>query len=90
MRTHVQDTSIKAFMEIKHRIGEKQQQLLNVFYENPAKDFSDKELAEKYLHWPINTVTPRRNELAKKGILKKSRKKQCRYTGRTVWAWKIA
>ena len=89
MRTNVRDTSLKAYLEIYHQLGEKQQKLLTAFYENPARDFSDRELAE-YLHWQINTVTPRRNELVKKGILTESRKKQCRYTGRTVWAWKIA
>lgn len=90
-RTNVRDTSILAFFgEVKPTLSQRQEQVLAVFFENPdQKDFSNMELAGK-LEWSINRVTPRTHELVKLGVLKESRKRSCKVTGRRVWAWKIA
>lgn len=49
---------------------------------------NDKRIA-KLLGWPINTVTPRRNELVKLGIVTCAKKAADRNTGITVNYWKI-
>lgn len=47
---------------------------------------TNSELAQK-LDWPINTVTPRTNELVKKGILAEYERRHCSVTGRMAIVW---
>lgn len=60
----MRQTSLLAYKTIEHKLGPKQKTVLEALEEiAPA---TDKQLAE-HLGWPINTVTPRRGELYKKG-----------------------
>jgi len=90
MKTRVRDTSLRAFFgEVLPTLTNRQQQVIDIFFEFPDFDFSNRELAEE-LGWDINRVTPRTHELREQGVLKESRKRFCKVTGRRVWAWKIA
>jgi Transglycosylase SLT domain len=50
--------------------------------------FTNLELA-RFLEWEINTVTPRVNELVKKGVLEEHCKRECEISGRTATCWQI-
>ena len=64
VRTNVRDTSILAFFgEVHPTLTERQEQVLNVFYEHPDRDFSNMELAQQELGWSVNRVTGRTHEL---------------------------
>jgi len=49
-------------------------------------DHSNSEMAEA-LGWPINTVTPRVNELRKRGLITQVDTRKCKVTGRIVKVW---
>lgn len=83
----VQDTSLIAYFgEVLPNLGNKQREALEAF--TKKEEFTNAELAE-FLRWPINTVTPRTNELVARGLVTESRKRVCKVTGRTAIAWKI-
>ncbi len=66
----VQQTSLLAFQEIKKDLGKRQKKVLAVLEQlkQLGGSATDKQLST-YLHWPINCITPRRNELVKKGLI---------------------
>lgn len=68
--TQMQITSIEAyFTKVKPTVGPKQQKVLEAIEElGPCTD----SMIVEFLNWPINCVTPRRNELVKKGKVKKA------------------
>ncbi len=81
----VQDTSLKAYFgEVVDTLGARQRAVLEAF--TKKEDFTNAELAE-FLQWPINTVTPRTNELVKRRLLIEAKRRACKVTGRTVIAW---
>jgi len=92
----IQSTSLEVYFgEVLPTLNERQGQVLNVFLENPAMDFTNMELSEE-LGWSINRVTPRVYELRGEGkhnplqhnpVLIESRRRPCRVTGRTAIAW---
>jgi len=94
--TSMQSTSLEVYFgEVLPTLNERQGQVLDIFIENPAMDFTNMELAEE-LGWSINRVTPRVYELRGKGkhnslqwnpVLVESRRRECRVTGRTAVAW---
>ena len=86
----VQPTSLEAYFEkVLPKLAECQQRVLDVFYENPDRDWTNMELAE-YLGWSVNRVCPRVLELREKGILVRSCRRRCRVTGNNAYAWRIA
>lgn len=82
----VQDTSIFTFQNIQHTLGEKQALIIKSLQFKGAT--TNLELSV-HLGWPINQVTPRTNELVKKGIVKMSSKRECKISGRMAIAWMI-
>ena len=56
----VRQTSLEAFNSIKDKLGEKQMEVYKAF--EKGDNLSDQEIAD-ILCWPINRITPRRNEL---------------------------
>lgn len=60
----IQQTSLLAYKEIRAKVGGKQAKVLEALTQ--LRVATDKELA-CFLQWPINCVTPRRNELVKMG-----------------------
>lgn len=83
----VQDTSLQAYFgEVILTLGDRQKQVLAAF--TKKEDFTNAELAE-FLNWPINTVTPRTNELVKKQMVVEGDRRKCKVTGRMVIAWQL-
>ena len=93
---NIQPTSLEAYFgEVLPTLNERQGQVLNIFLENPAMDFTNMELADE-LGWSINRVTPRVYELRGEGknnplkhnpLLIENRRRPCRVTNRTAIAW---
>lgn len=69
------------------KLGDRQEEVLKVIYQ-ADKSLTDKEISNK-LNRPINTVTPRRNELVKKGLVIEDERRKCTITGRKAIAWKV-
>lgn len=79
------DTSLKAYRtEVKNTLLKRQVVVMKAFNKNG--NMSNSELAS-LLGWPINTVTPRVNELVKLKRLTHIRTKKCKVTGRSVKEW---
>ena len=82
----VTETSLQAWDGIKDNLGFKQRAVYAKLKEiQPATDV----MIAKALHWPINTVTPRRGELAQKfkmvGVAFVGKNDQ----GRSAIFWKV-
>lgn len=96
----VQETSkIAYFSEVKPTLGARQEEVMSAF--RTGKTFTNSELAA-YLNWPINTVTPRVNELAhpypkkpskvafsRPALLEEKERRHCSKTGRMAIVWGI-
>lgn len=82
----VRDTSINAFREVKTELGARQHAVYNAIKTLVCP--TNTEIAG-YLTLPINQVTPRTNELVKKGYVIEYEKRKCSVTGKTVWSWKL-
>ena len=80
-------TSLIAFSQIVESLGDRQMQVLKCIKEigQPCSNLQ----ISKYLHLPINSITPRVLELRKKGIVMMDRVGDCEFTGRKVIYWKI-
>ena len=85
----MQSTSLEAYRNLG-RLGEKQHAVHQMILSanRLGYDMTDKELS-RALKWEINTVTPRRNELVKMGLVVRSQIRECSVTGRRVIAWKV-
>lgn len=83
----MQTTSLQAYDKIQPHINNNQEQILNLFYENPYTDFTNMEIAYN-LKWSINRITPRVLELRKLGLLTESRKRPCTVTKNNAIAWR--
>jgi DNA-binding MarR family transcriptional regulator len=62
----IRQTSLESYRKCQPTLGKKQAEMLDVFKDTTS--CTDRDLA-KILGWSINTVTPRRNELAAKGLI---------------------
>lgn len=82
----IQDTSRSAYREIKKKgLGERQRVVLDVirYLKNPTNS----EIS-KFMGIPINTITPRTNELVKLGKVIQGLKRTCNVSGKTVLTWR--
>lgn len=78
------ETSFPAYEEVlSENLGKKQQAVMDVIVDSRI-GLTNKEIAEK-LGWPINTVTPRTNELVKMGWVEADGKRQI--NGRMAIVW---
>lgn len=82
----IQQTSLQAYREIQPELSKRQEQVYKTIMNNPG--LNNTEIARK-LGKPINTITPRVNELRKKELVKLKEKKQCPITKKTTMAWEI-
>ena len=98
MKTQMQQTSLEVFfLEVLPSLNQRQREVLKVFLENPAMDFTNTEVSVE-LGWSINRVTPRVYELRGLGkmnphwanpILVESRRRLCRVTEHKAIAWSL-
>lgn len=92
MKTNVAETSRIAYEEIKHELGQRQNQVYTAIdYCQRVRrlNHTNLELANM-LGIPINQVTPRVHELRKLGLIEMAGKRKCSITGRLAMTWKIA
>lgn len=84
----IQNTSIDAYrFDVLPRLGERQQIVLRAL-RTSSKPRCNQELAD-YLDQPINTVTPRVNELVEKGLVEEAYRDIYQKTNRRVIFWKV-
>lgn len=94
----MQPTSLLAyFSEVLPDLGDRQMEVLRVFIQNTAMDFTNTELSDE-LDRPINTITPRvyelrglgkKNPLKDNPLLVESQTRECKITRRQAKAWAI-
>lgn len=88
MKTAVSQTSFVAYaQEIEPKLGERQQRVYHLL-KHSMGDMTNTEISQA-LGWPINTVTPRCNELRKMKVVELAQQRTCRVTGRMAKAWRI-
>ncbi len=80
------DTSEEAFNKIKPFLGNRQKLIYSFFKKYGACTNLEISTWQKI---PINQVTPRTNELYKKGYLTIAQKRICSISGRTALSWRI-
>jgi len=83
----VRQTSIQAYDGLRRsrKLCKQQKQVYDYLLAFPGS--SDKEIS-RGTGLPINSVTGRRNELLKLGLVRGEKIKVCQYTGRKVYAWR--
>jgi hypothetical protein len=82
----ISDTSRSAFERVQPKITRSQKEVLDVIRAHP-EGLTNAEIGH-YLKWPVNRVTPRRNELAKMGLLVDDGIRECRVTHSSAHAFK--
>lgn len=82
----VTQTSMESFKAVVPKLSEKQQVVYDTIHDNPG--MSNHDIA-RFLHWEINTVTPRVNELRDKGVVDYGGDKVDRLTDRKVMTWRV-
>lgn len=96
---NMQETSLKAYDELKIKLGERQAEvyeaLRQIIENNNKKDATDQEIRafiELFKEKSVDTnyVRPRRYELVNKfKLIGFSQKRECNVTGKMALAWKI-
>jgi hypothetical protein len=81
----VRDTSLMAFKDIIHSLGDRQRKVYELFRHERAR-WCNQAIAY-FLGWPINTVTPRVKELRDMGLLEDKGVEIYHATGRKVHFW---
>lgn len=81
---NIQQTSLQAYEQVQPKIGKNQQIIFNLIYIHEG--ITDAEIGNT-LDWPINTVTPRRNELVKLGLIYSKGVRLCKITKNTANEW---
>jgi len=82
----VRDTSILAYTDIKPELGDRQQKVYDAIKKLGCP--TNLEIS-KYLKIPINSITPRTNELVEQGLVVLCEKRPCTFTGRTCCSWRV-
>lgn len=83
----VRDTSKLAYQEVSPKIGAKQALILNTI-RRAKRPVNNQEVAD-HLALPINTITPRTNELLGLNKVELAFKAKFPRTGRKVCYWKV-
>jgi len=87
VKHQTQYTSLASYFgEVLDTLGSRQKKVLEAFTQK--ENFTNTEVAD-FLQMPINTITPRTNELVKKGLLREACVRECKITSRKAKAWEI-
>ena len=86
MSTNIRDTSLDAYDSIKPEIKTRQREVYDAI--KYLKSPTNTEIS-KFLGIPINSITPRTNELYKKKLVVDGKKRECYETGRIAYTWRI-
>lgn len=80
MKTNVQATSLVSYFEVLNTLSKRHKEVLIAIKE---LKLANNLMVSKYLNLPINSITPRMNELRAKGILIYYKTMACPFTGRS-------
>ena len=80
----IQETSLEAYYDIQHKLGDIQRMILNIIKTYP--NVSNHEISN-IINKPINCVTPRVKELRVYGLVIQGSTKVDRKTGKSVMTW---
>lgn len=83
----VRDTSLAAYKEVEQKLGERQKMVLDTI-RIAKRPVNNQEIAN-HLGVPINTITPRTNELVELGKVELAFKGVFPLTKRTVCYWRV-
>jgi len=88
--SQVADTSVEIFRSIQPVLARKRAEVYEVLRSATRNgfDMTDKELS-RALHWEINCITGRRDELVKLGLVVLNQKRSCGVTGNRAKSWKV-
>ena len=88
--SQVADTSLEIYRHIQPTLARRRTQVLEVLRSatQAGFDMTDKELS-RALHWEINCITGRRDELVKLGLVVLNQKRSCGVTGNRAKSWKV-
>jgi hypothetical protein len=81
----IAQTSLEAFESIKKELGKRQ---MDVYLAIKQLGEADNLTISKFLGLPINSITPRCQELRSKKLVGVSKIGKSKYTGRNVICWK--
>lgn len=79
-------TSILAYTEVLENLGERQTQVYCVIRELKS---CNNQMIANFLHLPINSITPRVNELRKQHVVMMDKKDLCPHTLRMTCYWRV-
>ena len=82
----IQETSIISLYSILSELGDRQKEVLVALKHLKV---ANNLMISRYLNLPINSITPRINELRKKGLVIKHHVSACPITGRSSIFWII-
>ena len=82
----IQQTSLLAYQGLQKALGERQALVLSLFRTHLR--LYDQQIA-KLLGWPINSTTPRRNELEHLGLIRRCGTTISEFTGSTVGVYEL-
>jgi Mn-dependent DtxR family transcriptional regulator len=82
----MRQTSIEAFEIVKENLGERQLQVYNAL---KKLEYATNTMIANYLNLPINCVTPRCQELRKKGLVIESHISRCPITKNKSTYWRL-
>lgn len=82
----MRSTSLDAYNEIRPGLGERQKLIFEIIKDLGCPTNLEISVRGKI---PINQVTPRTNELVKKGYVTECEKRECSISHRTVWSWRV-
>ena len=84
-----QQTSIKSYLDLieEQKLGKRQLEVLRVLKQEPLTDL---EITKRLGKLDPNYVRPRRNELVKHLLVKKTGRRICKVSGRLANVWKVA
>ena len=81
----MRDTSLLAWSDVKQQLGERQKKVYDAIKTLGCP--TNLEIS-KYLKIPINSITPRTNELVEQGLVVLCEKRTCTFSGRTCCSWR--
>jgi len=82
----VRDTSLLAYMDLKHTLGERQRIVFETIKGSPM-GITDIEIANELGFSDPNKVRPRRKELFDNGLIKAVGKRQDKFTNKMAYIW---
>ena len=82
----IQLTSLRAYEDIRSTLGNRHKRVMHVLDSYDGRSMTNREIAQA-LEWPINTVTPRVNELVKAGLVREHCRRKCNVGSKMSIAW---